>query len=229
MVGPALVRQFRPYAYAEGPQLSRNLTLRVLHPRRGCLPTVTLAVRIAGVPTILVGNGFELPPTTDPLPHFPGFSWATQEKAAKAEQLAVANANSVLSAYRAPPITALRDLVVGHTSFLTTFPELDHYGERTEVQYIGPLLGQFRAPRVGWPDGQGPKIFACVRRDTANVQTILTALSEMPARVVCVATGFSRSVLATFTRADIRFTLGPVDLDPLLDADVCITYVRREQ
>ncbi len=40
-------------------------------------PTVSLAARIARLPTVLVGNGFELPPATDPLPPFPGFSWAT--------------------------------------------------------------------------------------------------------------------------------------------------------
>jgi len=48
-------------------------------------PTVSLASRIAKIPTVLVGNGFELPPLTDPLPPFPGFSWAAPEKATQSE------------------------------------------------------------------------------------------------------------------------------------------------
>jgi len=187
-------------------------------------PTVSLAARIAAIPTVLVGNGFELPPATDPLPPFLGFSWATPAKAAESEGIAVANANTTLRAFGATPLTALRDLVLGQTRLLATFPELDHYGERADVQYIGPLLGNLRAPRVEWPPGEGPKIFACLRPDTSQVRLILSALSEMKARVICVANGFTPAQLEDFKRDSIRYTLGPVDLRPLSDADLCLTY-----
>jgi hypothetical protein len=120
--------------------------------------TVSLAARIAKIPTILVGNGFELPPLTDPLPPFPGFPWATQQKASQSESLAVAVASRVLSAYREPAISALRDLMIDQAQLFATFPELDHYGHRDGAEYIGPLFGQAKAPQVGWPEGNGPKI-----------------------------------------------------------------------
>ena len=132
-------------------------------------PTVTLAARIAKIPCVLVGNGFELPPTTDPLPPFPGFSWATPDKAAQSERLAVTNANEVLTAYRSAQIAALRDLVMDQIRLFATFPELDHYGERVDARYIGPLWGRLIGPRVDWPDGNGPKVFACLRPDTSHV------------------------------------------------------------
>jgi UDP:flavonoid glycosyltransferase YjiC (YdhE family) len=187
-------------------------------------PTVTLAARIAKIPCTLIGNGFELPPTTDPLPPFPAFSWATPEKAAEAERVAVTHANDVLGMHRSSPISALRDLMSDHTRLLATFPELDHYGERTDVQYIGPLLGTISAPKVEWPKGEGPKIFACLRPDSSRVQEILSELAAMTARVVCVASGFTNVQLKSFTRHHIRHSLVPVDLEPLLDADLCITY-----
>jgi UDP:flavonoid glycosyltransferase YjiC (YdhE family) len=187
-------------------------------------PTVSLAGRIAKIPTVLIGNGFELPPTTDPLPPFPGFSWATVEKAAESEHVAVANANGALSAFGGARIAALRDLMIDHPRLLATFPELDHYGERTDSQYIGPLLGRLNSARIDWPDGEGPRIFACVRPDTSHVNDIIRALAAITARVVCVAIGFTAAQLEPFRKASVRFALEPVALDALSDADLCITY-----
>ncbi len=202
--------------------------LRLFRPDRAILdysPTASLALRIARIPAVLVGNGFEIPPATDPLPAFPGFSWATPAKAAEAEARALAAANSVLARFGGTSLTALRDLVANSTRLLATFPELDHYGERTDAQYIGPLLGHLKAPRVEWPEeGGAAKFFACLRPDTSNVQSILSALGAVDGRVVCVASGFSRAQLQRFAKRHIRFCLAPVDLDALLDADLCITY-----
>lgn len=187
-------------------------------------PTVSLAAKIAKIPSILVGNGFELPPLTDPLPPFPGFSWATSEKAAQSEKLALANANGVISAFKGQPISALRDMTIDQPRLIATFPELDHYGERKDAEYIGPLLGKLNAPQVEWPEGEGLKIFACLRPDTSHVNEILTALAAMTARVVCIAAGFTVMQLETFRKDHIRWSLGPVNLEPLLDADLCISY-----
>jgi UDP:flavonoid glycosyltransferase YjiC (YdhE family) len=187
-------------------------------------PTVSLAARIANIPTILIGNGFELPPLTDPLPPFPGFSWATPGKAAQSEQSATANASGVLKAFNQPTINALRDLVKGEPRLFATFPELDHYGEREDAEYIGPLLGQHNAPKVDWPEGDGPKIFASLKPDTDHVTEILSALANMTARVVCAATGFPRAQLEPFRRNHTLYALQPVDLQPLLDACLCVTY-----
>jgi UDP:flavonoid glycosyltransferase YjiC (YdhE family) len=187
-------------------------------------PTVSLAARIAGIPAWLVGNGFELPPLTDPLPPFPGFSWATPEKAAQSEQLAVVNANSELRAFKGPAVPALRDLVLERRRLFATFPELDHYGARDDAHYIGPLLGHLDLPRVDWPEGDGPKIFVCLRPDTNHVKHILAALSQITARVVCVATGFARASSDLVPKGHIRYSSRPVDLDALQDAELCITY-----
>lgn len=187
-------------------------------------PTVLLAARVAKVPAVLVGNGFELPPATDPLPCFPGFSWATPERAAQSEASAVVNANVVLKALGGERITGLSSLFLAHTCLLATFPELDHYGNRGGAQYIGPLLGELKAPPVEWPEGQGPKIFAVLRPDTCHVQEILSALAMVRARVICVATGFARQQLMPFVRGHVRFALTPVDLNFSLDANLCITY-----
>jgi hypothetical protein len=42
--------------------------------------------------------------------------------------------------------------------------------------------------------------------------------------VVCVAPGFTAEQLAEYTGPHIRFSSEPVDLEPLLNADLCMTY-----
>ena len=187
-------------------------------------PTVSLAASIAAIPAIAVGNGFELPPLTDPLPAFPGFSWATPERAAGAESAAMRNANAVLRAFRGKERGALRDIFAGHARLFATFRELDHYGAREDGLYIGPLLGEVVGRSVEWPDGDGPKIFASVTPRTCRFAEIFTAFAEMSARVVCVARGFRPSQLSALHRSHIRCEVQPIKLSSLRDADLCLTY-----
>jgi hypothetical protein len=187
-------------------------------------PTASLAARITRIPTLLVGNGFELPPITDPLPPFPGFAWALADAANQAERLAVANANTVARAYKGSELSSLSSLVAGQKRLFATFSELDHYGGREDADYIGPLLGKSNARQVKWPQGEGPRIFATVKPDTTNVKEILDALTRLESRVLCVAMGFSRESLAPYCRPHIVYSLAFVDLQLLRDADLCITY-----
>jgi len=188
-------------------------------------PTVSLAGRIADIPAVLVGNGFEIPPATDPLPEFPGFSWATPEKAANSEKAAVTNANEVLRAFGQPPIGAFRDLIGNRSRLLLTVPELDHYDRREAETYVGPLTGGVAGAPLTWTDAlDSPKVFACLRPDTSNVTQILQALASSPWRVILVAMGFIQAQLAPYLRPHIQIASGPVDLSGLLDADLCLSY-----
>jgi UDP:flavonoid glycosyltransferase YjiC (YdhE family) len=92
------------------------------------------------------------------------------------------------------------------------------------VQYIGPILGNLRAPRVEWPQGAGPRIFACLRPDTSHAQVILSALAGMTARVICVANGFNAAQLAGIKKEHMLMLGQPLDLPSLSDADLCVTY-----
>jgi UDP:flavonoid glycosyltransferase YjiC (YdhE family) len=187
-------------------------------------PTAQLATRIAAIPAVLIGNGFELPPATDPLPPFPGFSWATTERAVASERIAVTNANAVLRRFQRPSLRSLSELFNGSTSVYVTFPELDHYGARPNERYVGPLLDALQTEKVDWPHGS-KRVFACLRPDTANGDAILGALQSSGAAVVCFAPGFTRQKLQHFASSQIRFAFRPVDLKHLaVGADACVSY-----
>lgn len=188
-------------------------------------PTARLAARILGIPTVLIGNGFELPPASAPLPAFGGFTWATADKAAESERVALANAQAVTSAFKVPPMEALCELFEANACVFATFAELDHYGARADVRYGGPLLGQLQGEPVLWPSSSEKHIFACLRPDTQNVEAILGGLAASGANVVCVAPGFTSGQLAPFRTPKMHFSAQPVLLQPLLqDADVCVSY-----
>jgi UDP:flavonoid glycosyltransferase YjiC (YdhE family) len=186
-------------------------------------PTAMLAARIARIPAVLVGNGFELPPLLDPLPPFPGFSWATANAAAKSERRAVDNANAILGSSDLR-LRSLMDLFAPYVSLLATLPELDHYGPRADARYIGPLLGELNTCSVNWPEGTGPRVFVSVRNDTSHLKIILKALATIEARIVCVVHGLTTGQLSELRKPNIEVSLHPVDLPTLRDADVCLTY-----
>jgi UDP:flavonoid glycosyltransferase YjiC (YdhE family) len=187
-------------------------------------PTARLATHIAGVPAVMMGNGFELPPANDPLPPFPGFSWATADRAAASERIAVNNANAVLRRFNRPQWGRLSELFEEATALYVTFPELDHYGARPNACYLGPVLGALSTEKVAWP--QGPKrIFACLRPDTANVEAILEALHASQAAVMCFTPGFAAAQLQRYASSRMKLTSRLVDLNSLApDADACVSY-----
>jgi UDP:flavonoid glycosyltransferase YjiC (YdhE family) len=73
-----------------------------------------------------------------------------------------------------------------------------------------------------------------VRQDLRNELRLLdagddlelptTALTSITVRVVCVAGGFTLPQLVPFRKPHIRYSMEPVDLAPLIDAKLCITY-----
>jgi UDP:flavonoid glycosyltransferase YjiC (YdhE family) len=188
-------------------------------------PTAVLAARMRDIPFLLVGNGFEIPPATIPLPPFPGFALAISRHAAESEQLVVRNANVVARALGGRPLEALAEIVYPERALLATYPELDHYGERLDTRYIGPLLGELQLPTVAWPGGAPRGIFVCVRPNTVSAGAILGALSQIEAPVVCVAVGFTAGSLRRFGACNIRFESQPVALAQIAPtADLCVSY-----
>jgi UDP:flavonoid glycosyltransferase YjiC (YdhE family) len=188
-------------------------------------PTALLAARISRTACALVGTGFEIPPSLEPLPAFPGFVSATREGAIRAEQRVLENANQVLRVARAPKLQALKELFDVELRWLATFPELDHYGPRPEERYVGPVGEIQAAQSVAWPEHDGPRIFAYLRSSTPGLQTILQALAASEANVVCYAPGVPSQTLDVLRASGTVVSDAPVHLSQLLkDANLCVSY-----
>jgi hypothetical protein len=130
---------------------------RVLKPRfvlTDFSPTALLAARIEGMPRGAVGTGFTLPPPIAPMPSFHPWLKLGQEELGAAEAPLVAAIREAC-----PDFHAVADLFAGAERFLTVFPELDHFADRPNDKYWGPVLEGVSDGTFDWPMGEGPRVF----------------------------------------------------------------------
>ena len=188
-------------------------------------PTALLAARITGTPPVAIGTGFEIPPLEDPLPPLPGFANEALRRGEVAERSAIENANRVLEPLRAPELSALKELFEGAVRRLTTLPELDHYGPRSAEQYIGPIGQSGLGSPIAWPAGAAKRVVVYLRPGVPQLTSILEALLDLDASVICYAPGVSMPQAERGHRSRRIDSHVPVDLDRLwTDADLYISY-----
>ncbi|HWF98533.1 MAG TPA: nucleotide disphospho-sugar-binding domain-containing protein [Steroidobacteraceae bacterium] len=189
-------------------------------------PTALLAARILGVPSALLGTGFELPPLAAPLPPFPGFTSVSAEQARTADARALDSANRVLEAYQAAPLAALCDLFRTECRWLTTFAELDQYGPRSGEIYLGPIGDVEGGEVTEWAPGFKHRVLAYVRPGMADLTRILRALAgEGNAAVICAAPGVPMQLSEGLNRPGFQFIPRAVNFRALLpQASTFISY-----
>ena len=182
-------------------------------------PTAVLAARIRAMPAVLAGNGFELPPRVFPLPSCRPWDAVPPGRLAASEATALRHANQVLATAGSAPLDQLADLFTGRRRILTTFAELDHFGERTDEEYAGSVFELPRAQRVAWQsEGVGKRIFAYLRPSTPRVEDLLIALRANGADTICAFPGAPTALVQQYRSARLRIVATAVEIEPLLSA-----------
>lgn len=186
-------------------------------------PGALVAARIAGCTSIPLGSGFEIPPDSAPMPAIRPWEPAAPERLLAAERAMLSDINAAVSALGGAPYARLGE-IFGPAPILTTWGELDHYGERPAGLYIGAIHGLESAPLVGWPRGDGPRVVVYLRPRHPAIGAVLDALAACGARAVCVIPGVGVALKAR-SRVGIAVYDHPVALAPLLaEADVMVGY-----
>ncbi len=187
-------------------------------------PCARLASWICAIPSLYVGNGYDVPPDVFPLPPFPGMRGSDLGRASRAEKEVLANANAVIAFYKGRFITGLRELFTG-TSMLATFPELDQYGARGGASYTGTLCrssGEVVSSASLLP--QAKHVFAYLR-PTPRIAEILQGLMDSGLNATGFAPGVDRQLLAKFQTSRLRWYDQPIQFDCLYDSThVCFSY-----
>jgi UDP:flavonoid glycosyltransferase YjiC (YdhE family) len=122
-------------------------------------PTALLAARGRGLPCVMTGNGFVIPPDTASLPELRPWEPVDPAVLQVAEAQALDMANTVVARTGGPTLSRFTDLFRSATPALFTLRELDNYAAlRPDAEYRGTLPGPGgETPR--WPEGPGKKIF----------------------------------------------------------------------
>ncbi|MGH8399923.1 MAG: glycosyltransferase [Gammaproteobacteria bacterium] len=128
--------------------------LRVLHS-----PGALLASRGLGIPTVVTGTGFLIPPPAAPLPNLRPWAKHADVEAMRARETNVLDAmNRALERLGAPLLTRIADLYQVDVQELYTFPEMDEYGPRNDVEYMGVYQPESGAAPQ-WPARGSRRVF----------------------------------------------------------------------
>jgi UDP:flavonoid glycosyltransferase YjiC (YdhE family) len=175
-------------------------------------PGALLAARGTGIRSVVVGIGFLVPPAKSPLPLLR--TWAKDakpENMAAREQAVLEGMNQGLDAIGAPRIANIGALYnEADRRELYTYPELDDYGPRDNVTYLGNFQpGMGEVPQ--WPDLPGKKIFAYLEA-FKQVDTVLQALAATGQPVLVYMPRPPSELLQKYASGNLRIVDRPLDL-----------------
>jgi UDP:flavonoid glycosyltransferase YjiC (YdhE family) len=142
-------------------------------------PTAMLAARVAGVAMAAVGDGFSLPPLTAPLPTMRPWADVAADALASVEGRILAVINARLGTLQVRELRRLRDLFDGVSTFLCTFPELDHYPNRADGIWYGEVFAPSRGPAAVWPAGTGERVYVDLDPRHPALTAIVEALGRL--------------------------------------------------
>ena len=188
-------------------------------------PTALLATRGLSVARANFGTGFCIPPHVRPMPHF---RWWQRENMARlddSERHAVATANQVLVELDAPTMLGMGELSECDDTLMCTFAELDHYPERNENDYLGPIFSLGQGVNLPWPEATGPRVFAYLKPEYAGLDAILAALHTSGARVLAHVPGAARQTLQKFSNKSMVVSPDPLDIHHMrAECDLAICH-----
>ncbi|WP_434051160.1 MAG: hypothetical protein RDA78_17815 [Roseibium sp.] len=186
-------------------------------------PTALLAARALGIPRVVIGGGYDLPPRATPMPHFLHWEPCDRDELLRREALIVSNASAALSRRGHAELNNFRDILDADRYLLVTVPELEHYGDRAAIEpdhtpYLGPIAGIPFGNDASWRADADYRIFAYLRPDNPRFETAIRALASLPATTdtILAAPAAPAALPERLKNTTLRLFTGPVNVEPLL-------------
>ena len=175
-------------------------------------PTALLAARGLGIPRLLLGNSFAVPPRVRPLPRY---RWWTsgageQVRLAETDERSTRNCNTVLQRLGAPLIHQVADLFEAEATYICARPPLDVYGVRQDGEYLGPINSLDMGADPFWPLGDGARVFAYLKSDYKHLEPLLNAIAKSRARYLIYAAGLPEQVRKRHESEHVTFSAIPL-------------------
>lgn len=198
-------------------------------------PLALYAAHSAGIPAVVIGHGFEIPPEQEPRPCF--MPWI-ENSAVKAAELEVRLEESLGELAKAVPAcygekapTSLKALFRSDRVALCAWPELDHFDRNAGIAssagaYTGPIWSEPLAGEVlNWPDGDGPKVLCYLNLRDKRHDLIWQALKSHGANVLVVSPSDVPKACEAARGWGIKVVERPVQLGPLMkDCDAVVGH-----
>jgi len=180
-------------------------------------PTALLAARAAEIPRAAVGSGFVLPPLLSPMPSLQPWFPIPQKVLDAREKEVLDQINSVLKALGFNILDSVADLFEGTKIFLTTFPELDHYGPRSGIQYWGPIVSSGNGIGSTWEKRGDKKVFIYLNYRYRFLMEIFQQIRELDLPTLAFIRDMPEKSVETLGGRNIEFSPGPVSLESAVE------------
>jgi len=180
-------------------------------------PTALLAARGRKLKTAAIGGGFEFPKPGRPFtPFLDPLSGQQLGALLATDDAMLENTNTALRRLQLPAIRALHDIYAGldEACFLT-LAELDHYGAREGVDYLG-IRGMDGGQPAQWPELDAPKIYAYLK-PFPKLPEFLALLKTTALNVLIYNNNLPRQLVAAHSAANVSFVDRPLDLRQVAD------------
>ena len=189
-------------------------------------PTALLAARASRLPRLTIGTGFSVPRLADPLPSLRDWSPSEEDTLRRLDaRLVSVIAKAFERLPRAGPAPRrARELFDAEAHLLCTFPELDPFGPRDGVEYLGPQGDATSGTPARW-ERPGPHVFAYLKPRDPRFGAVIEGLRSLRAEVLVAAPGIDEAQARALSSASLHVHRTPLDLEALLPgADLCVSH-----
>ena len=190
-------------------------------------PAALLAARAAGLPAVTIGSGFSVPPPGDPLPALRPWAPADPRALAQRDARLVAAVRAAFSRLGQParaPSTAA-GVFEARAHLLCTSPQLDPFGPRASVEYVGAQAESVPTTSLAWRGAPDPRVLAYLKSRYARFEELVRLLAQSAGEAIVAAPGLSAGEAAALSDATVRVVPGAVDLEGLLpDAALAVSH-----
>ncbi len=176
-------------------------------------PTALLAARLEGVRRATLGTGFETPPRISPMPGIQPWRETPEERLVGNEAVVLRRINEALAAQGGEPLDTLGDIFDLDASFMCTLAEFDHYSERGEADYFGPIDLPQEQEDPAWPAGEGDRIFVYYRVGYPHFGPMMEQLASLGLPTLVVADDAAPAVIKKFSTDHLKIITTPVSLE----------------
>ena len=189
-------------------------------------PTALLTARNRNIPTATLGQGYNIPPKTSPMPSIsPTPEGITPEMLMASEARTLAIINEALAILHHPPLKTFADLIAADLDILASLPEIDAYGARENTVYSGPLYLDQSGENPAWPATSGKKIFGYIKPDHPLFIPTLQALRTLPYPALIVSPKASQDVISKFSLPHLRIQSKNVKFsEAIKQSDIVISH-----
>ncbi|MCR9174534.1 MAG: hypothetical protein NXI19_00870 [Alphaproteobacteria bacterium] len=171
-------------------------------------PTLALAAR-GRIPSIMVGNGYTIPPRDRPMPPIRPWREQTEPTSAEHEAKLLESTNAVLAARGDTPLVHLADMFHGDRTFVFTLPMVDPYARYRRA----PTLPPFNLPRdvhqKSWNDRPERSVFLYMPRTHPRAQEAIETLGSLDVVADGYISDLPASAVTQYSTATLRLHATP--------------------